>query len=82
MISTEKQEKPPSIYAVEEGVPIPAPKPKRSKYPFGSMLPDQSVEIPGKSYAAIIGVLRKHKLLGKRFSVRKSKEGYRVWRLE
>jgi len=79
MTSTQNQEKP--SYAVEEGVPMPAPKPKRSKYPFSSMSPNQSVEIPGKSYAAIIGVLRKQKLMGKRFAVRKSGEGYRVWRL-
>jgi hypothetical protein len=81
MTSTKKQDQPSSVYVVEEGVLMPAPKPKRSKYPFGSMLTNQSVEIPGKTYAAIIGVLRKHKQLGKRFSVRKSEAGYRVWRL-
>ena len=68
-------------YVVEDNIPIPEKKlPRKSKYPFGSMGPNQSVEIMGKSYSAIIGVLRKHKLEGKRFTVRKSDNGFRVWR--
>ena len=71
------------VYAVEDDVPIPERKfPRRSKYPFGTMSPDQSVEIMNKSYSAIIGVLRKHKAEGKRYAVRKSDNGFRVWRLK
>ena len=46
------------------------------------MAPNQSVLIPEKTYAAVIGVLRKHKAEGKRFVVRNVDQGIRVWRIE
>jgi hypothetical protein len=46
------------------------------------MQANQSVMIPNKTYAAIMGLLRKHKLSGKKYVVRKSDGGMRVWRIE
>jgi hypothetical protein len=69
------------IGQVETGIPVPPRKYNRqSKYPFGTMLPGQSVLISGKSYSAIIGVLRLHKAKGKVFTVRTEDGGVRVWR--
>ena len=69
-------------YKVENNVVLPVKRSYRnSKYPFGEMLPNQSVEIADKTYAAIIGSLRKHKLDGKKFTIRRSDVGHRVWRI-
>lgn len=69
-------------YKVENDVILPIKRSYRvSKYPFGEMLPNQSVEIADKTYAAIIGSLRKHKLEGKSFTIRRSDVGHRVWRI-
>ena len=70
-------------YNIEMDVPVP-PKTisRRSKYPFATMNPNQSVMIKNKTYAAIMGLLRKHKVDGKKFVVRKSDGGMRVWRIE
>ena len=68
-------------YKVEDDVVLPVKRSYRvSKYPFGDMLPNQSVEIVDKTYAAIIGSLRKHKLEGKKFTIRRSDAGHRIWR--
>jgi hypothetical protein len=70
-------------YEVETDVPVPPKKYNRkSKYPFATMQPNQSVMIPNKTYAAIMGLLRKHKIGGKKYVVRKSDGGMRVWRIE
>jgi hypothetical protein len=70
-------------YEVETDVPVPPKKYNRkSKYPFSTMQANQSVMIPNKTYAAIMGLLRKHKLSGKKYVVRKSDGGMRVWRIE
>jgi hypothetical protein len=72
-----------SQYKVDDDVALPVKRSYRvSKYPFGDMLPNQSVEIAGKTYAAIIGSLRKHKLEGKKFTIRRSDAGHRVWRVK
>ena len=69
-------------YKVENDVVLPVKRSYRvSKYPFGEILPNQSVEIAEKTYAAIIGSLRKHKLDGKKFTIRRSDVGHRVWRI-
>ena len=70
-------------YNIEMDVPVP-PKTisRRSKYPFATMNPNQSVMIKNKTYAAIMGLLRKHQVDGKKFVVRKSDGGMRVWRIE
>ena len=71
------------VYEVDTGVPVPPKKYNRkSKYPFATMQPNQSVMIPNKTYAAIMGLLRKHKLSGKKYVVRKSDGGMRVWRID
>jgi hypothetical protein len=68
---------------IEDDVPVPSKRYVRvSKYPFGEMLPGQSCLVPNKTYSAVIGVLRRHKALGKKFTVRKLEEGIRVWRDE
>jgi len=70
-------------YNLEMDVPVP-PKTynRRSKYPFATMKANQSVMIPNKTYAAIMGLLRNHKIGGKKFVVRTSDGGMRVWRIE
>lgn len=70
-----------SEYKIEENVPVPK-RARRSKYPFATMQPHQSVVVPDKSYAAMIGVLRKHKLDGKKFVIRAIPGGMRIWRTE
>jgi len=83
MNSSNKQNSSSTSYAVENNVPVPPKRyARKSKYPFDTMAPNQSVLIPGKTYAAVIGVLRKHKAEGKRFVVRNSDQGIRVWRIE
>jgi len=84
MNSSNTPKQPLQRYDVENDVPVPSPRKqsRKSKYPFGVMLPNQSVMIPNKSYAAVIGVLRKHKSEGKKFIVRATEGGQRVWRLE
>ena len=68
-------------YVVEDGVPVPPKRyTRKSKYPFVNMKAGQSVMIPGKTYAAVMGLLRKHKNDGKKFVVRKSDGGMRIWR--
>jgi hypothetical protein len=44
------------------------------------MQPHQSVVVLNKSYAAMIGVLRKHKSEGKIFVIRAIPGGMRIWR--
>jgi hypothetical protein len=79
--SSNKPERQSAGYQVETGVPVPPRKYSRqSKYPFAEMLPGQSVLIKGKTYSAVIGVLRQHKAKGKSFTVRTTEEGIRVWR--
>lgn len=70
-------------YAVESGVPVPSKRVVRpSKYPFARMQPNQSTLITGKSYGTIMGTLRRYKAEGKKFLVRQTDTGFRVWRLE
>ena len=66
-------------YLVEDNVPVPR-RSRRSKYPFATMQPHQSVVVLNKSYAAMIGVLRKHKSEGKIFVIRAIPGGMRIWR--
>lgn len=68
-------------YVVENNIPV-NPIVRSSIYPFGEMAVNQSVEIPNKRYATIIGSLRKHKAAGKKYSCRKTETGFRVWRLK
>ena len=81
MNSSDKQKTQSSIYEIEDNVPVP-PKTviRQSKYPFGAMAVNQSVLIPEKGYSAVIGVLRKHKAEGKKFTIREVAGGFRVWR--
>ena len=70
-------------YQIENNVPVPVKRyARKSKYPFGDMGANQSVLISGKSYSAIIGVLRKYKAEGKKFVIRKAEGGLRIWRTE
>ena len=80
-ISTNKPNASSTSYVVETGIPVhPKQYTRKSKYPFGTMTPKQSVLIPGKSYQAVIGLLRKHKADGKQFTVRKEGNAMRIWR--
>jgi len=70
-------------YKVDDDIPLPQRRmPRTSKYPFNTMSPNQSVFVPEKTYAAVIGSLRKPKSEGKKFSVHRSENGWRVWRIQ
>lgn len=76
-----KSAKKSGAYTVETGVPVPPKRYKReSKYPFNTMACNQSVLISDKSYAAVMGLLRKAKTAGKQFVARTMGTGVRVWR--
>ena len=68
-------------FTIEEGVPIPEKRVSRkSKYPFSYLRPGQSTLIKGRTYAQIMGALRKYKQVDrKRFIVRTVGEDVRVW---
>lgn len=68
---------------IEKGIPIPKTRPRHSKYPFEKMHIGDSFYWPdGDSAKALHGAARQYAGIrnGFRITIRKEKEGYRVWR--
>lgn len=65
---------------IERGVPYPAVSGRSFLYPFSQMLVGDSFAVPAGKYASVR--VLSAKVAGMRFSVRKTKGGYRCWRVE
>jgi hypothetical protein len=63
---------------IESGIPMPA------KFPFAEMKVNDSFLVPESTSKNVVGVYaRRHAIkTGMKFTVRKTPEGYRCWRIE
>jgi|SanBayMetagenome_1026888.scaffolds.fasta_scaffold54499_2 hypothetical protein len=71
---------------IDKNIPLPklerkVPSPRQSKYPFADMEVNDSFEVAGKTAKQFAGtVYSASKKLGKKFTMRSTEAGVRVWR--
>ena len=70
-----------SDYKIEKKVPVPTTA-SRNNYPFGEMEVGDSFSIPiGEEYVARASAYWYSRTRPVKFSIRRTKEGYRCWRV-
>lgn len=72
-------------FTIDKNVPMPKPRRPASKYPFKELDVGDSVLFSGSDHSGrfFLGALyRAQRETGRKFTTRKTPEGFRVWRIE
>lgn len=72
-------------FKIDKKIPLPAPRNSRTVYPLDAMEVGHSFQIPAEKVQNLReAIARRHRRTDAtaRFTVRKTEDGYRCWRLE
>ena len=65
-------------YTIDKGIPLP---PQRQKYPFVDMEVGDSIELEVTRSSVGTSIANCQRATGRKFTVRKTEKGIRVWRV-